>query len=328
MSSSAGLEQSYQLIKPRMEAMDRLLGETFRSEVPCVDAMLDYARRYSGKKLRPALVFLIGTICGDCGPRHVRLGAVVEMIHLATLVHDDVLDRATLRRNAASVNANWNDKDAILLGDVIFARAIRLLVALESPRALDLLTGAVSTLCEGEIHQNDLAGDPGVDEDTYGAIIRKKTASLYAAACELAANFAGASPEQVEAFAEFGAALGEAFQIADDCLDLTGDEAVVGKSLGTDIRNGKMTLPLIRLLAELGEADRREVQALIRSRAATPEQVARLRDRLVAHGIIEKIFATAETLVDASLARLRKLLDPDAHALLVEIAGFVVHRRH
>ncbi|MEZ6194348.1 MAG: polyprenyl synthetase family protein [Planctomycetota bacterium] len=322
-----GLAQSLAGIKPRLDALEELLDEQFSSEVPHVREMLAYARSYSGKRLRPALVFVIADLCGGAREEHVRLAAVVEMIHLATLVHDDVIDRATMRRRATSINARWTDKDAVLLGDVIFSRAISLLVSLGDPRALAELTACVGTLCEGEIHQNRLAGDASVDTQTYLSIIRKKTASLYGVGCELAAHLAEASPRVVQAFGRFGIALGTGFQIIDDCLDLSGDEEVVGKSLGSDVANGKMTLPLIHLLGQLEGEERREVREIIESRRADASDVLRIRRLIAERGSVEFATGRAEAYVEEALADLRGLLGSTATPILDEIAGFVLRRR-
>ena len=327
MPTTGGIEQSYRLVKHHMEALDKLMGEVLSADVESVDEMLRYASRYSGKRLRPALIFIIADMAGGAKPAHVKLGAVVELIHMATLVHDDVLDRATVRRSHDSVNIRWNNKDAILLGDVIFARAIRLLVSIGNMRALDQLTGAVSTICEGEIQQNQLSGDPSVDFGTYKQIIERKTASLYSAGCELAALLSGADDKLVRAFADFGMSLGTAFQIIDDCLDLIGDEAVVGKSLGTDVQNGKMTLPLIHLRAGLEGEERLEIEALIRRDSCTDNEIARVRQLLAAHGSIEHSFALARQYVDDSLTDLRELLDEKNFLIVEEIAAFVLQRQ-
>jgi octaprenyl-diphosphate synthase len=323
-----GLAQSLSSIKPRLDALEAALDKQFASDVDCVAEMLSYARRYSGKRLRPALVFVIADLAGGTRDAHVTLGAVVEMIHLATLVHDDVIDRATMRRRSASINDRWSNKDAVLLGDVIFSRAIRLLVSIGDERALDELTACVSTLCEGEIHQNQLAGRVDVDEATYFSIIEKKTASLYAVGCELSAHLAGAGAALVGAFGHFGRALGSAFQIIDDCLDLTGDEDEVGKSLGTDVVNGKMTLPLIHLLTQLEGEERAEVREIIEGRNADAAAVARVRRLVGERGSLDYALGRAESCVEDALDELRRQLDPSVVPVLEEIAGFVLKRRH
>ena len=328
MPTTGDLESTYRPIQQQLDALDGLLTEVLQSDIPCVNEMLQYASRYSGKRLRPALIFLIGNMVGTLGENHVKLGAVVEMIHMATLVHDDVLDRATVRRNADSVNVRWNNKDAILLGDIMFSRSINLLVQIGSPRALELLTASVSTLCEGEIHQNQLSGDPRVNEATYTEIIRRKTACLYSAGCELAALLAGADPRLVDAFSRFGMNLGTAFQIIDDCLDLTGDEKLAGKSLGTDIVNGKMTLPLIQLMDELDSDDRDRVAAVIRNDAPDASEIKALQSLLVSHGSVENALAQAEGMVRDAVADLRPLLDAESFAIVEAIASFVINRQN
>lgn len=325
MPTLSGLDEAYRLIKPHMEALDRLMEKVMRHPEPCVQEMLQYAVRYSGKKLRPALIFIIGDICGAVTDDHVKLAAVVEMIHLATLVHDDVVDRAEVRRYAASVNARWNNTDAVLLGDIIFARAINLLASIGNHRALDLLTGCVSTICEGEIHQNSLSHDPEVDEATYLKIIRAKTASLYGAGCELAALLSGVRPELVEAFSNFGMSLGTSFQIIDDCLDISGEESIVGKSLGTDVTNGKMTLPFIHLLARLEGAERIRVEEIVRK--GTREAINGLRELFVEHDSLNWAMNRARRYVDDALARLKRLLEPRAYGVVETIASFVIGRQ-
>ena len=327
MKAVEGLEATYRLMQPHLDALDTLLDEQFHADAPTVDAMLTYASRYSGKRLRPALVFMIAGIGGEVTDRHVRLGAVVEMIHMATLVHDDVLDRATTRRNAPSINQRWQNKDAILLGDIIFARAINLLVSIGDRHALDLLTRTVSVICEGEIMQNQLSHDPEVDEAVYTDIIDRKTASLYSAGCELAAHLSGASKPLVDAFSDFGAKLGRAFQIIDDCLDISGDESVVGKSLGTDVLNGKATLPMIRLLDRVDDATRGELEGIIRSHDRGTPDIARVRELMVAHDTLGDALRHADELVHSALVPLRELLPKADFEIVEALASFVLHRR-
>lgn len=324
MPTLSGLDEAYRLIKPQLESLDKLLESQMRHPEACVAEMLQYAARYSGKKLRPALVFIIGDICGAVTEEHTKLAGVVEMIHLATLVHDDVVDNAEVRRYAASVNRRWTNTDAVLLGDIIFARAINLLASLRNPRALDVLTNCVSIICEGEIHQNSLCHEPEVDEEVYFRIIKNKTAALYGAGCELAAMFSGVRAELVDAFSHFGMSLGIAFQIIDDCLDISGEEAVVGKSLGTDVTNGKMTLPLIHLLSCLDPARRQQVEQVIRTGRRDPS--VNLRELINEHDSLGFAMNRANRFVDEALGRLRRLLEPRAQAVVEAIGGFVLSR--
>ena len=293
--SSPTLERLYVGVAPELLHVDAEIAAALQTDRSAIAEMLSHVGRYSGKKLRPALVLLIARALGRVTPAHFRLGAIVEMIHLATLIHDDVIDGADMRRRDATANARWSNYEAVLLGDILFSRAINLLARLGDARCLDVLTRAVSTLCEGEILQNRHRQDAGVSEALYYDIIREKTAVLYAAGCELAAHLAGASAEWVRAAGTYGLELGLSFQIIDDCLDLFGDEAEVGKSLGTDLKGGKVTLPVILALASLDEGsparDREEVAQLgprrrARGRAegpGPPERIARRVDAARAH---------------------------------------------
>jgi octaprenyl-diphosphate synthase len=325
--SSTTLERLYVGVAPELLRVDSEIAAALQTERPAIRAMLDHVGRYSGKKLRPALVLLIARALGKATPAHFRLGAIVEMIHLATLIHDDVIDGATMRRRDETANARWSNYEAVLLGDILFSRAINLLARLGDPRSLDVLTRAVSTLCEGEILQNRHRQDPGVSEALYYDIIREKTAVLYAAGCELAAHLAGASAEWVRACETYGLELGLSFQIIDDCLDLFGDEAEVGKSLGTDLKGGKVTLPVILALATLGEGARLEIAKRLRN----PDGDATLGDELKAlvqaSGALEESMQRARSHAERAKAAARTILDGQAAADLEAIADFVVARR-
>ncbi len=327
MTGSAVLDALYRSLAGEIEALDARIRETLSAEPGPVAEMLDHVSAYPGKRLRSALVFLIGRIEGGLGDDHRMLAAVIEMIHLATLVHDDVIDGALLRRSLPSVNVRFSPQEAVLLGDIIFARAINLLARMGSEKALQLLTRAVSTICEGEITQNRMRFRPETDRRTYLGIIRAKTAVLYSAGCELAAHLAGSSTRRVEGYARYGLELGMAFQIMDDCLDIYGDEVIAGKSLGTDARSGKLTLPVIHLLERLTGAEREDVIALLRSGAVDEASVGRLRSLSVREGSRDHAVAEAHRHAEAALDGLRDELPEEDLSVLREIAAFVLRRR-
>jgi octaprenyl-diphosphate synthase len=218
--------------------------------------MLDHLSHYRGKRLRPALLLLTAHACGRVTPAHHVLGAVVEMVHTATLVHDDVLDEAGLRRHVPTVNAGWGNKASILLGDYLFTHAFHLTSTIDA-RACELIGEATNRVCEGELHQTLQRGNLDLTEGEYFEVIDGKTAALTACCCRLGAVYAGADADTVERLANYGRLLGLAFQVADDLLDLVGREATAGKTLGTDLDQLKLTLPVIRMLATLpaDEAD-------------------------------------------------------------------------
>jgi octaprenyl-diphosphate synthase len=257
----------YGPIAADLEEVERILTRTLETARPGVGRLVEHLRHYRGKRLRPALLLLTARACGRVTPAHHLLGAVVEMVHTATLVHDDVLDSATVRRHVPTVNAAWGNQASILLGDYLFTHAFHLSSTLGDVRACRLIGEATNRVCEGELHQVCERGNLGLSEDDYFAIIDAKTAELTACCCRLGALYSGMEEEVVEHLAAYGRALGVAFQIADDLLDLVGEERSTGKSLGMDVEQQKLTLPLLRLLHE-----------------SPPERAARVRQILRAPG--------------------------------------------
>lgn len=231
-----------------LEEVERVLARTLKSRYPQVAAVVDHVRHYRGKRLRPTLLLLTGRACGMLTHAHHVLGAVVEMIHTATLVHDDILDSATVRRHVPTVNTLWGNQTGVLLGDYLFTHAFHLASTLDDVRACRLIGRATNRVCEGEMCQGLERGNLELSEETYLDVIDGKTAELLACCCQLGALYAGAPEGTVQALTRFGRWVGLAFQITDDLLDLVGEEQTTGKSLGTDLDQQKMTLPLIRLL--------------------------------------------------------------------------------
>lgn len=323
------LEDLYRAISTDMAAVEEEIRRALHTPRSEVAEMCSHLSRYGGKRLRPALVFLTARAAGaeSATARHRQLAAVVELVHMATLVHDDVIDEAELRRSNPTVSARWSNYEAVLLGDVVFARAINLLGRMGDPRSLQTLTGAVSTLCEGEILQNRHRHDFQVSEETYSGIIEAKTAVLFAAACELAAWLAGCTEDVCLAFRCFGTELGKAFQIADDCLDLTGEESRVGKSLGTDVRLGKMTLPLI-LLRDGGDTGARTlVRRVIQAAEADEEDRALMQHVLRREGALDQALERARAHTSRGLEAVRGSVPPEGLEVLEAVAAFVFRRR-
>src|SRR6516164_2442094 len=230
---------------PDLEEVERVLARTLRSRYAAVTGVVDHVRHYRGKRLRPVLLLLTARACGRVTPAHHVLGAVVEMIHTATLVHDDVLDGARVRRRVATVNAVWGVQTSVLLGDNLFTHAFHLASTLDDARACRLIGEATDRVCEGELCQVLQRGNIDLTEAEYFDVIDGKTAELTACCCHLGALYSGAAAEVVARLDRFGRCVGLAFQIADDLLDLVGEERTAGKSLGTDVEQRKLTLPLI-----------------------------------------------------------------------------------
>ncbi|MHC4854469.1 MAG: polyprenyl synthetase family protein, partial [Planctomycetota bacterium] len=247
MTSTTALQDLLAPVHGDLRRMNREMRADLHPRSTELKPLIAHVSRYRGKQLRPALVFLAGRLFEAPGPAHFTCAKVVELIHMATLVHDDILDDAQVRRQSFTVNRLHGNEVPVLLGDYIYALAFQMSLQLDDMTCSRLLSDVTRVICQGEITQSlhRLATD--WTEDNYYQVIGDKTASLYGAACKLGGHYAGANADVCSALWDFGYRLGMAFQIVDDCLDLCGDEAVVGKSLGTDLTTGKLTLPLLYL---------------------------------------------------------------------------------
>ncbi|MFM9097558.1 MAG: polyprenyl synthetase family protein [Phycisphaerales bacterium] len=304
-----------------LDEVGRAFERQLSSDMPSVNTLCRHVERYRGKMLRPMMVFMCGQAFGDVGRSHVIVAATCEMIHMATLVHDDVLDEAEVRRRGHTVNHLRGNEVAVMLGDYLISNAFHLCSQAGDP-ALNLRLGEVTnTLCEGELVQLSHRDDLSLDEPTYFEIVRRKTAVLIGACCELGAMLSGAPRPAVDALRRFGEGLGVAFQIQDDLLDLEGREEVVGKSLGRDLEKGKLTLPLIIHLARPdGEARERAIAA-IRARDG-----ASLIAELSREGSLAAARRRAEELVARARAELSHVPAGAARDALDAAALAVVHR--
>jgi octaprenyl-diphosphate synthase len=307
-----------------MAEVERILRDNMRSSFPFVDELVRYGCHLGGKRLRPALLLLTAKAVGQLRTDHMTLAAVVEMIHAATLVHDDVLDEATTRRHLATVNSRWDNEASVLLGDFLFSRALHLASTLDSTFACRAIAAATDLVCEGELRQKGTRGDFSLSEEDYLGIIEGKTAELYACSCTLGAHFADADEAVVETMAGYGRYLGIAFQIADDVLDLVGDEATTGKSLGTDLAKQKPTLPVIRVL-ELVDGDDYDnlLQAL---EGETELRHETLQPYLERYDAISYAREKAISYADRATQQLADLRPGPAEEILRRLTDFVVTR--
>jgi octaprenyl-diphosphate synthase len=314
----------YAPIAAELAEAERVFEAELESRFPAVARLVAHCARFRGKRLRPALVLLTARACGEVTPAHPVLAAVVEMIHTATLVHDDILDEALIRRHAATVNAEWGNEAAVLMGDYLFTHAFHLAASLETTLACRWIGRATNLVCEGELQQVHNRGNLELDEASYFEIIRGKTAELTAVSCRLGAHYAGAPAATVEALERYGRELGVAFQIADDVLDLLGEERATGKTLGTDLEQGKLTLPLIRLLATASPADAARVRDLLGADHAEARHA--LRPLLQAGDALDYAWDRARASVSTALAALDVLPESPAKSTLRSLAQYVVRR--
>lgn len=318
------LELLYAPIEAEMRRVESRLAAELSHDHPFVDELTRYTNRLGGKRLRPALLLLTAKAVGDANEDHELLAAIVEMIHTATLVHDDVLDEADTRRHLATVNSRWTNETSVLLGDFLFSHAFYLASTLGDTLACQIIGKATNAVCAGEMRQVASRGDFGLSEDEYFAIIGGKTAALCACASELGARFAGADDEQVALLSQMGGDLGCAFQIVDDLLDLTGEADAVGKSLGCDLQMSKPTLPIIHALSNIKGADRQELLELLSSGQATSVTVRPWLDRFDSLGYARN---KAEWYAKRAGSVVRQLPPGPATDALSTITEFVTRRK-
>lgn len=318
------LARVQRLIGRELLEVEEIYARELSSWHPYVTDVLAHLGNFRGKRLRPMLLLLAARAVGEIEHEHKVLSAVVEMIHTATLVHDDVLDEATTRRHVATVNARWNNETSVLLGDYLFTHAFHLAASLESTLACRLIGRGTNRVCEGELAQIHERGNLALTEEQYLEIIDGKTAELCALCCFLGGHFAGAPESQVEALEQFGRSLGLAFQIADDLLDVLGSEQDTGKSLGTDLKKQKLTLPLIHLLSHSDPAEARELRELLQrgDDRSLAEVERRIRDSASAGYAAQR----ADEHAAAARASLAGLPDSPTRRLLEELTEFAVQR--
>ncbi|MBU3664878.1 MAG: polyprenyl synthetase family protein [Chthoniobacterales bacterium] len=260
----ASFKRTFELINTHLYSVEERIRAQARAFDPAMEGYVGYVCGSAGKRLRPALALLAGGSTGKISAAHVDLAVVVELIHIATLVHDDIMDGADLRRDQPTVNAKWGNAISVLLGDALLAHAMRLATNFSDTEVVRRIADAAAEVCTGEIIQTQRRFDLNLSAHDYYRIVEMKTAALFAAASELGAFLSETTPEKIGALKLFGLKLGTAYQIYDDCLDLVGDEEEIGKTLGSDLRKGKLTLPLIFLLQSARRAgDHGELSALL-----------------------------------------------------------------
>ncbi len=311
-------------VEPELKQVVAAFEAEVRSDLPCVNQLVQHVERFRGKMLRPVLLLLAGKACGHLTPAHITLGAVVEMVHMATLVHDDVLDEAEVRRKGATLNHLRGNEAAVLLGDYLISHSYHLCSSLAGQGAARLIGATTNAVCEGELLQINNRNNLDLDEPTYYEIIKRKTAMLVSTSCRLGAEYAGATPEQVEAMAEYGLRLGIAFQIQDDVLDLLGEETTVGKTLGIDVEKQKLTLPLIHFLRTAPAEHRSLLRALLRGQDG--ERAEKVRDLILPSGSLDFARQAAQGEVAKALACLQMLPRSPWRDALETAGAFVVVR--
>jgi octaprenyl-diphosphate synthase len=311
-------------VKPQLAAVEKRFNAELASSLACVNTLVRHVSRFRGKMLRPLLVLLTGKACGKLSDEHVTIATVVEMVHMATLVHDDVLDEAELRRKGATINHLRGNEAAVLLGDYLISHSFHLCSSLDSQFASRVIGRTTNQVCEGELLQIHNRNNLDLDEETYLQIITFKTAALCAACSMLGASLAGADDARVENLRQFGLCIGTAFQIQDDILDIVGEESLVGKTLGIDILKGKLTLPIIHFLKTAPHEHRTLMRSLLKSH--DHDKVERIRNLILPSPSVEYAGERARLLIARAHEAISTLDDSPARQILQTLADFVISR--
>ncbi|PYO22435.1 MAG: hypothetical protein DMD88_06695 [Candidatus Rokuibacteriota bacterium] len=314
------------LVGDDLEAVEAEIHRELYSPVALIQEMGGYIASAGGKRLRPILLLLAARVAGYRGPRGVRLACVVELLHTATLIHDDVVDQAPLRRGRPSANAQWGDDASLLVGDHLYSKSFAMLVRDNDRAVMETLARSTVSMTEAEVFQLELKRSGFTSEADYLRIITLKTASFMSACCRIGGLLGGLPPEQVEALAHYGLDIGVAFQISDDSLDFVADPERLGKAIGADLREGKRTLPLIAMLDQLSPPEAERVRALLRRPSLVPAELEEIRRLVLEHDGVEYARAQAHAYAHAAKADLEVFPPSEERETLALVADFVVDR--
>lgn len=321
------MENALKLLSSDLEKVEGQFKEFLQSDVYLVRKMGEYVIASGGKRMRPMLLLLSARLSGYQGDQHIGLAAVVEFLHTATLLHDDVVDEAVLRRGNASANSLWGNQASVLVGDFLLAKSFSIMVRGGNLDILQVLSDATTRMSEGEIMQLIGTCDLSMDEERYLDVVRSKTAVLISAACEVGGILGGVEVKQRQALRDFGMDLGIAFQFMDDALDYVAEEAEFGKARGHDLEEGKMTLPLIHALRHCSDEEKQRVEDIIEQDELSPEALNFVCELIERSGGIEHTRQRALELVEQAKARLSGFADSEARQALFGLADYVVTRR-
>jgi octaprenyl-diphosphate synthase len=311
-------------VEPFLEAVGHRLAtqvEAFDSDIV---GYADYALNGQGKHLRAALVALTAKALGKINDAHITVAVIIEMVHLATLVHDDVIDEAEIRRGRLTLAANWSNEIAVLFGDCLFAHALKLAASFPTPDICRAVALATNTVCSGEILQIQHRRDFHLTRERYFKVLEMKTAELFALSCELSAGLSATTAERRTALRQFGLAFGTAYQVYDDCVDLFGSEAVAGKSLGTDLAKGKLTLPVLLLWERADAADQARLRELVEGWQA--DSMTRLGDLLAKYDTLGASLEIIHQYLEKARQALRALPASGGHAGLLSLTEYLARK--
>ena len=321
----ASAREVFELLREDLVAIEQELGRDAASSVSTITEIAEYLREGGGKRIRPSLLLLSAHLLNYTGQGAIRLGAVVEMVHTATLVHDDIIDGAHTRRGRPSANTTWGNEKCVLAGDWLYMQAFKVALEEHSLRVLELLIGLTQQMVEGELLQIQKLGK-AVSEAEYYDLIFRKTACLFSVCMRLGAVLAGATETEEANLAAYGRAVGLAFQIVDDVLDLTATEEVLGKPVASDLREGKATLAVIHASDHGTASDRKTIQRVLDDRSFENVSRQQIQEILACHGSVEYAMAAADRYANQSRQALASFPDSDFKRALLWVPDFVVAR--
>ena len=320
------IKEIQQLLSDDLKDFQKVFKSAMDSKVPLLDIILRYIHKQKGKQMRPMFVFLSAHIAGRPKEATARAASLIELLHTATLVHDDVVDEAEKRRNLFSINALWKNKVAVLAGDFLLSKGLSLALAAKDYEVLEIVSEATREMAEGELLQIEKARRLDIKEDIYFEIIRKKTATLISSCCAAGAASTGAKKEVVEKMKQFGEYIGIAFQIKDDIFDFQKTNAI-GKPQGIDIKEQKMTLPLIYMLNNLSASERKRAITVVKKHYNNPEKVSALVDQVNGSGGIEYAEQQMNAYRDKALSILGEFPESEYHTAMIKLVDYTCERK-
>ncbi|HEX7766426.1 MAG TPA: polyprenyl synthetase family protein [Nitrospira sp.] len=323
INSMADVWEAY---RAELDGVEHQVRQNLDSSVTLVNTVAAHILNSGGKRVRPLLLLLSARLCGYTGREHYQLGSLIEFIHTATLLHDDVVDEADIRRGHRTARKVWGNQISILVGDYLYSKAMGQIVEFRSHGMNEVLAEACTKMAEGEVLQLYYNGNPSMPESDYIKIVEHKTAGLIAAACRMGAILADASEEKQAALFRFGQYLGIAFQVADDTLDYNADGERLGKTLGQDLRQGKATLPLLHLLDHCSEQDRSMIKDRMETRTLSPEDLERILGLMQSAGSLAYAMERAKTYIAAAQHELDAFEDSSARRALAVAADYMITR--
>jgi octaprenyl-diphosphate synthase len=316
----------FEPVRADLEAVEREFERQVQSKVAVIPEIGKYIQKSGGKRVRPAVLLMAARLCGYIGPRAVLNAAVVEFIHTATLVHDDIIDDAELRRGQKSVHSRWGNDVTVLAGDFLYIKSMAMALTQDTLEVVRLLCDVTLRMIEGEIYQLTKNGVVDITEDEHFEIIRRKTAYLFAGCAQIGGMLGEAGEARELELREYGFNLGIMFQLIDDLLDFTGESETIGKPIGGDLREGKVTLPIIHLLKHGGPEPNNLVREMVQQRHVTPEHWSRLKALLAEHHSIEYAYARALEFGEAAKRHLKVFPDSPERDALMALADYVLYR--